>query len=84
MFPQRSPTMAFDQSGLRWLGIGDPIAEPEGPAFISHKVARSRLNRLRLVTQDPNRTWGGQFSNCSLEAGSAKFDIWQSMRGGAL
>ncbi len=40
-------TMAFDQSGLRWLGISDLIAEPEGPTFISCKVARSRLDRLR-------------------------------------
>jgi len=38
--------MAFDQSGLRWLGISDLIAEPERPTFISYKVARSRLNRL--------------------------------------
>ena len=48
--------MAFDQSGLRWLGISDLIAEPEGPTFISYKVARSRLDRLRFVTQDPSRT----------------------------
>ena len=48
--------MAFDQSGPRWLGISDLIAEPEGPTFISYKVARSRLNRLRFVTQDPERT----------------------------
>ena len=41
---------------MRWLGISDLIAEPEGPTFISYKVARSRLNRLRFVTQDPNRT----------------------------
>ena len=47
--------MAFDQSGPRWLGISDLIAEPEGPTFISYKVARSRLNRLRFVTQDPYR-----------------------------
>jgi hypothetical protein len=40
-------TMAFDHSGLRWLGISDLIAEPEGPTFISHKIARSRLDRLR-------------------------------------
>jgi hypothetical protein len=40
-------TVAFDQSGPRWLGISDLIAEPEGPTFISYKVARSRLNRLR-------------------------------------
>ena len=31
------------------------IAEPEGPTFISYKVARSRLDRLRFVTQDPLR-----------------------------
>jgi len=47
--------VAFDQSGPRWLGISDLIAEPEGPTFISYKVARSRLNRLRFVTQDPLR-----------------------------
>jgi hypothetical protein len=29
--------MAFDQSGPRWLGISDLIAEPEGPTFISYK-----------------------------------------------
>jgi hypothetical protein len=49
--------MAFDQSGPRWLGINDLIAEPEGPTFISYKAARSRLDRLRFVTQDPNRKW---------------------------
>jgi hypothetical protein len=48
-------TMAFDQSGPRWLGISDLIAEPEGPTFISYKVARCRLDRLRFVTQDPLR-----------------------------
>jgi hypothetical protein len=48
--------MAFDQSGLRRLGISDLIAEPEGPTFISYKVARRRLDRLRFVTQDPQRT----------------------------
>src|SRR5271163_1890187 len=46
-------TVAFDQSGPRWLGISDLIAEPEGPTFISYKVARSRLDWLRFVTQDP-------------------------------
>src|SRR5260221_12642532 len=40
-------TVAFDQSGPRWLGISDLIAEPEGPTFISYKVARRRLDRLR-------------------------------------
>jgi hypothetical protein len=50
--------VAFDQSGLRWLGISDLIAEPEGPTFISYKVARSRLDRLRFVTQDPTETLG--------------------------
>jgi len=48
--------VAFDQSGPRWLGISDLIAEPEGPTFISYKVARRRLNRLRFVTQDPIAT----------------------------
>src|SRR5207248_9187325 len=49
-------TVAFNRSGPRWLGISDLIAEPEGPTFISRKVARSRLNRLRFVTQDPLQT----------------------------
>ncbi len=48
--------MTFDHSSLRWLGISDLIAEPEGPTFISYKVARRRLNQLRFVTQDPERT----------------------------
>ena len=48
-------TVAFDQSRPRWLGISDLIAEPEGPTFISYKVARSRLNRPRLVTKDPEQ-----------------------------
>jgi hypothetical protein len=48
--------MAFDQSGPRGLGISDLIAEPEGSTFISYKVARCRLDRLRFVTQDPIRT----------------------------
>jgi len=55
--------VAFDQSGPRWLGISDLIAEPEGSTFISYKVARSRLDRLRFVTQDPKRTstrWSGR------------------------
>jgi hypothetical protein len=39
-------TVAY-HSSLRWLGISDLIAEPEGPTFISYKVARSRLDRLR-------------------------------------
>src|SRR4029077_6857268 len=47
-------TVAFDQSGPRWLGISDLIAEPEGPTFISYKVARSRLHRLHFVTQAPS------------------------------
>jgi hypothetical protein len=47
--------VAFDQSGPRWLGISDLIAEPEGPTFISYKVARGRFDRLRFVTQDPKR-----------------------------
>jgi hypothetical protein len=38
-------TMAFDHSSLRWLGISDLIAEPEGPAFISSTVAQRRLDR---------------------------------------
>jgi hypothetical protein len=52
----------FDQSGLRWLGISDLIAEPEGSTFISYKVARRRLDRLRFVTQDPKRTFTGLVS----------------------
>jgi putative cobalt transporter subunit CbtA len=48
--------VAFDQNGPRWLGISDLIAEPEGPTFISYKVGRSRVDRLRFVTQDPRTT----------------------------
>src|SRR5438445_13311182 len=40
-------TIAFDDSSLRWLGISDLIAEPEGPSFISRTVTRSRVDRLR-------------------------------------
>ena len=39
-------TTAFDRSGSWWLGIGDLIAEPEGPSFISRTVACNRLDRL--------------------------------------
>jgi len=38
-------TIAFDHSSLRWLGIDDLIAEPEGPSFISHTVAHRRVDR---------------------------------------
>ena len=38
-------TAAFGQSSLRWLGISDLIAEPEGPSFISSTVARRRVDR---------------------------------------
>jgi hypothetical protein len=31
-------TIAFDDSSLQWFGIGDVIAEPEGPSFISRLV----------------------------------------------
>ena len=48
-------TVAFDQCRLRWLEIGDLIAEPEGPTSISSIVARSRLDGLHFVTQDPFR-----------------------------
>jgi len=44
-------TVAFDQSGPRSLGISDLIAEPEGPTFISYKVARRRLDRLQGVNR---------------------------------
>jgi hypothetical protein len=30
---------------LRWLGISDLIAEPEGPSFISHTVTQRRVDR---------------------------------------
>jgi hypothetical protein len=30
---------------LRWLGISDLIAEPEGPSFISRTVPHRRLDR---------------------------------------
>jgi hypothetical protein len=68
--------MAFDQSGLRWLGISDLIAEPEGPTFISYKVARRRLDRLRFVTQDPSRKSSTPFAvtyeAATLPSGRAK------------
>ena len=38
-------TMAFGHSSLRWLGISDLIAEPEGPSFISRTVTYRRLDR---------------------------------------
>jgi hypothetical protein len=38
-------TIAFDDSSLRWLGISDLIAEPEGPSFISHTVTQRRVDR---------------------------------------
>jgi hypothetical protein len=38
-------TVAFDHSRSRWLGIGDLIAEPKGPSFISSTVAQRRLDR---------------------------------------
>ena len=67
--------MAFDHSGPRWLGISDLIAEPEGPTFISHKVARSRLDRLRFVTQDPTRT------SCRLDLCLKLPTLWLEHRG---
>jgi hypothetical protein len=36
--------MTFDHSSLRWLGISDLIAEPEGPSFISRTVAHRRTH----------------------------------------
>src|SRR3990170_6784164 len=38
-------TMALDHSRWRWLGIGDLIAEPEGPSLIFSTVARRRVDR---------------------------------------
>jgi len=38
-------TVAFDHSRSRWLGIGDLIADPEGPSFISSTVAQRRVDR---------------------------------------
>jgi hypothetical protein len=37
--------MAFDHSRSRRLEIGDLIAEPEGPSFISSTVAQRRVDR---------------------------------------
>jgi hypothetical protein len=37
-------TMAFHHSSLRWLGISDLIAEPEGPSFISRTVAHRQYS----------------------------------------
>jgi hypothetical protein len=52
-FPQRSPPMAFDHSSLRWFGIGDLIAETEGPLLhLSYSYA-SPFGPVMLVTQDP-------------------------------
>src|ERR1700687_1949248 len=49
-------TTALDRSSSRWLGISDLIAEPGGPTSISRTVARSRVDRQRLVTHDPQPT----------------------------
>ena len=49
--------MAFDYSRSRWFWIGYLIAGPEGPSFISSTVARSRVDRLTLVIQDPLQKW---------------------------
>jgi hypothetical protein len=56
-----------DKGGPRRIGAdawfdrrGGGRAEPEGPTFISFKVARGRLIRLRFVTQDPDRTSGSK------------------------
>jgi hypothetical protein len=49
-------TIAFDDSSLRWLGISDRIAEPEGPSFISRTVTHRRLDRRLLVSHDPEPT----------------------------
>jgi hypothetical protein len=38
-------TVAFDHSSLRWFGISDLIAEPEGPSFISPTATHRRLDR---------------------------------------
>jgi len=38
-------TTAFGRSSSRWLGIGDLIADPEGPTFISRTVAHLRVDR---------------------------------------
>ena len=38
-------TIAFDDSSLRWLGISDLIAEPEGPSFTSRTVTHRRVDR---------------------------------------
>src|ERR1700692_769270 len=65
-------TVAFDQSGPRWLGISNLIAEPEGPTFISYKVARSRLDRLRFVTQDPSRTSRRVYFSCAHLCGTQR------------
>jgi hypothetical protein len=54
-FPQLT-TVALTKAARGGLGSATLIAEPEGPTFISYKVARSRSIRLRFVTQDPNQT----------------------------
>jgi hypothetical protein len=72
--------MAFDQSGPRWLGISDLIAEPEGPTFISYKVARSLLNRLRFVTQDPERKSQGASSSSACEGTAMAIRLARELR----
>jgi hypothetical protein len=48
-WPGRIYKLSLDGKLLGMLGL---IAEPEGPTFISYKVARSRLDRLRFVTRE--------------------------------
>ena len=43
--PARTAAQHQSLCRSRWLGIGDLIAEPEGPSFISRTVAHHRLDR---------------------------------------
>ena len=49
-------TMAFHHSSLRWLGISDLIAEPEGPLLHLSYSCAPPFGPVVLVTQDPKRT----------------------------
>src|SRR5262249_8818466 len=50
-------TTDFDRSSLRWLGISDLIAEPEGPAFISSTVSQRRLDGLSSWHKTHSRSY---------------------------
>ncbi len=70
-------TMAFHHSSLRWLGISDLIAEPEGPSFISSTVAQRRLDRrcsfavgTVVTNRPPHRTAQAEFPHAAPTLGA--------------